>query len=130
MEDEVVFVQPVVVGLDQRGAGAFELLLDDLLREAGEVGVPNPATGEANERVPVAGEWQLENHAEHTVVAALDLGVETLSHFEHQRLDALDHRRALIADVSRGGVLETSFLTARAEDLAQRVEADLFANVE
>ena len=95
VEDEVIFVQPIVIGLDQRGAGAFDLLLNDLLGEAGEVGIPNPAAGQADERVPVAGKRQLEDHAEYAVVVVLDLGVQALTAFEHQRLDALNHRRPL-----------------------------------
>src|SRR6266516_3190332 len=68
VEDEIVFVQPVFVGLDQGGAGAVELLPDDFLREAGKVGVPDPAAGQADEPIPVAGEGEFEDHAEDAVV--------------------------------------------------------------
>ena len=123
-------MQPAVVELDQRGTGALDLLFDDLLGEAGEVGVPNPAAGQANQRVPIAGKGQLEDDAQHAVVVVLDLDVETLAAFENQRLDRLDDRRTLEADVSGSGVLEAGLLAARAEDVAEVVEADLFADVE
>ncbi len=49
------------VGLDEGGIGAVEFLLDDFAGEGGEVGVPNPAAGEADEGVPVAGEGEFED---------------------------------------------------------------------
>ena len=130
VEDEVVFMQPALVELDQRGPGALDLLFDDLLGEAGEIGVPNPAAGEADERVPVAGKRQLEDHAEHAVIVVLDLHVEAFAAFEDQRFDRLDDRSALEADVSRRRMLEAGLLAAGSKDVAQRVEVDLLANVE
>ena len=55
---------------------------------------------------------------------------EALAGFEDQRLERLDYRRPLVADVAGGRVLEAGFGGAGAEDLAQFVEADLFADVE
>src|SRR6266536_2978596 len=90
----------------------------------------NPAAGETDERVPIAGKRQLEDDAQHAVVVVLDLGVETLAAFENQRLDRFDDRGTLEADVSGSGVLEAGLLAAGAENVAEGVEADLFADVE
>src|SRR5271169_214125 len=130
VEDEVIFVQPTVVKLDQSRARAFDLLFDDLLREAGEIGVPNPTAGEADQRVPVASKGQLEDHAEHAVIVVLDLDVEPFAAFEDQRLDRFDHWRTLETDVPRSRMLEASLLPPSSEDVAQGVELDLLANVE
>ena len=63
VKDEIIFMQPAVVKLDQRGTGALDLLFDDLLGEAGEIGVPNPAAGKSDQGVPIAGKRQLEDNA-------------------------------------------------------------------
>src|ERR1019366_5054861 len=130
VEDEVIFMQPAVVELDQGGAGALDFLFDDFLGEAGEIGVPNPAAGEADERVPVAGKGQLEDDAQNPVIVVLDLNVKALAAFENQRLDRFDNRGTLEADISGGRVLEARLLAAGSEDVAQIVESDLFTDVE
>ena len=131
MEDEVVLLQPfaLVVGLDQGGRGAFELLLDDARGELFEVGVGDPAAGEFDESLPAAGEGEFEHEADDAVVVVLDLAVEALAGVEHQGLEGLLDGRALVADVG-GSLLEAGFGGAGAEDLAEFVEADLFADVE
>jgi hypothetical protein len=59
------------------------------------------------------------------------LTVKTFSGFEHQCLGGLDDGRALVADVAGEGVLEGRLLHGlRAEDFAQAIEADFFADVE
>src|SRR5215470_14014996 len=121
MEDEVVFIEPVVVRLDQGRAGALDLLLDDFLRKTGEIRVPDPAAGDADKRVPVAGERELEDYAEHAVVVILDLSVEAFATFENQRLNALDHRRTLVLDVSWSRVLEAGLLAPCAENVAKSI---------
>ena len=60
VEDEVVLAEPASIGLDQGGGGAVEALADDGLDAGGEIDVPDPAAGEADERVPVAGEGKLD----------------------------------------------------------------------
>src|SRR5436305_1591759 len=54
MKDKVVLVEPLVIELNQRRAGTLDLLLNDLLGEAREVGIPHPTAREADERVPVS----------------------------------------------------------------------------
>jgi hypothetical protein len=140
MEDEVVFLQPVGgvglgvirfdVGLDQRGRGEFELLLDDARGQSFEVGVGGPAGGKLDERVPVAGERQLEDQADDAVIVILDLALEALAAVEDERVEAFFDGRTLVADVSGSLMLEAGFGGAGAEDLAEFVEADLFADVE
>ena len=113
----------------ERGSGALELLPDDARGQLLEVGVGGPAAGEFDERVPVAGEGQLEDEADDAVVVVLDLSGEALAAFEDQRLEGLLDRRALVADVG-GSLLEAGLGGAGWEDLAELVEADLFADVE
>jgi len=54
-------------------------LTDDAGGEALEVGVGGPAAGELDERVPIAGERELEDQADHAVVVVLDLSLEALA---------------------------------------------------
>src|SRR5882724_8716894 len=72
VEDKVIFVQPLVVGLDQSRPRALQLLPGDLLREAGKVRLPNPAAGQTDKGVPVARKRQFEYHTQHAVVVVLD----------------------------------------------------------
>src|SRR5438874_575124 len=95
--------------LEQLGVGIFEQL---------------------NDRVRTARKRQLKDHAKHAVVVILDLGIEALATVEHQRLDPLHHRRALVLDVSGGRMFEASLLTPRAKDVAQSVKTDFFTDVE
>src|SRR5579859_948980 len=130
LEDEIVLLQPLgAVGLDQRGGGAFQLLPDDARGELLEVGVGGPAGGKFDELVPGTAEGQLEEQADDAVVIVLDLSREALAGFEDERLKRLFDRSALVADVG-GRLLEAGFGLARGEDLAEFVEADLFAYVE
>src|SRR5208283_1917425 len=48
VEDEIVFMQPALVELDQRGPGALDFLFGNLLGEAAENGIYNPAAGQAD----------------------------------------------------------------------------------
>ena len=105
-------------------------MLDDAGGEAFEVGVPNPAAGELDELIPVAGEGQLEDHADHAVVEILDVALQALAAFEDEGFEGLFDRRALEADVAGSEVLEAGIGGAGAEDLAELVEANLFADVE
>src|SRR5579862_9986128 len=105
-------MQPTVVEFDECRPGALDLLFDDLLGEARKIGVPNPAAGETDERIPIARKRQLENDTQNTVIVILDLDVETFAAFEDQRLDWLDNRGTLKPDVSRGRVLEAGLLAA------------------
>src|ERR1700674_1829406 len=130
MEDEIIFMEPAVVKLDQRGTGALDFLFDDLLGEAGEVGIPNPAAGQADKRVPVAGKRQLEDHAQHGVIVVLDLDVKPFAAFKDQRLDRFDDRSAFKTDVSRSRVLEARLLPPSSKDVAKGIEGDLFTDVE
>ncbi len=130
MEDEVIFVQPFFVGLDQGGAGTLQPFPGNFLGEAGKIRVPHPTAGEANKRVPIAGKLQFENYAQHAVIVILDLSVQTLTSLEHQWLNSFDHGRTLITDVSRSRMLKTRFLPPSAEDVTQGVEANLLAHVE
>ena len=131
MEDEIVFLQPLGgIGLDQRRSGALEFLLDDAGGQALEVGVPNPAAGKLDQLVPVAGEGQLEDHADHAVVEILDVALQAFAAFEDQRFEDFFHRRTLVTDVAGSEVLEAGIGGAGTQDLAQLVEANLLANVE
>src|SRR5258708_23932497 len=131
MEDEVVLLEPVSgVGLDERGGGAVEFLFDDASGQALEVGVPDPATGELDQLVPVAGEGQFEDHADHSVVEILDVALQAFAAFENEGFEDLLDRGTLVADVSGSEVLEAGISSACAEDLPELVEANLFADVE
>ena len=130
VEDEVVLLQPFSdVGLVERGGGAFELLLDDTRGELFEVGVGGPAAGEFNECVPAAGEGKFELEADDAIIVVLDFSGEALATFQGQWLKGLLDRSALVAHVG-GSLLETGFGLTGGEDLAELVEADLFADVE
>ena len=67
-----------------------------------EVDVPDPAAAQADQRVPVAGKRQLEDHAQHAVVVILDLAFEALATVQNQGIDRLHHRRTLIAHIAGG----------------------------
>src|SRR5580704_5829928 len=96
-----------------------------------EIDVPHPAAAQPNQSVPVAGEWELQHHADYTVIVKLDLAVELLATLEDQCIDGLDHRRALITDVAGGRMLQRRLLQgARAEDFTQLVETDFLTDVE
>ena len=94
-----------------------------------EVGVGGPAAGEFDESVPAAGEGKFELEADDAVIVVLDFSGKALAAFERQGLKGLFDRSALVADVG-GSLLETGFGLAGREDLAELVEADLFADVE
>ncbi len=131
VENEVVLTQPLRIGLDQRRGGPLQFLADDAGGVLLKVDVPDPAAAHADQRVPVAGKRQLEDHAQYAVVVILDLTVKALAAVQHQGVDGFDDRRALVADVSGSGMLEAWVLyRTRAKDLAQLVEPDFFANVE
>ena len=125
MENEVVLLQPLLGGirLDECGSGALQLLLRNASGETLKVGVGSPAAGELRQRVPAAREWQLENQADYAVVVVLDVSFEALTALKDQGLQGLFHRRALVADVSGGLVLETGRGRTGAEDIAQIVQA-------
>lgn len=131
VEDEVVLGEPVGVGFVERGAGALETLADDEGGVSGEVDVPDPAGGEGDEALPVGGEGELEDDGEDAVVVVLDLGAEALAAVEDERFDGFDDGRALVADVAGSGVFERRLRDGGgAEDMAELVEANLFADVE
>ena len=131
VENEVVLTQPFRIGLHQRRSGPLQFLADDAGGVLVKVDVPDPAAAQANQRVPVAGKRQLEDHAQDAVVVILDLAFQALAAVEHQRLNGFDHRGPLVADVSGSRMLEAGLLQgAGAEDLAQLVEPDFFANIE
>ena len=131
VENKVVLTQPLRIGLDQRRRRPLQLLADDAGRVLLKVHVPDPAAAHADQGVPVAGKRQLEDHAQHAVVVILDLAFQALATVQDQGFDGLDHRRPLVANVSRSGVLEAGLLQgAGAKNLPQLVEPDLFANVE
>ncbi len=131
MKDEIVFLQPLRgIGLDQRGSGTLEFFLDDASRQTFKVGIPNPTAGKLDQVVPVAGEGQLENHADHAIVEVFDLTLQALAAFEDQRFEDFFHRRTLEPHVSGSHVLKAGVNGARAEDVAKLVEANLFADIE
>src|SRR5260221_35712 len=122
VEDEIIFMEPDVVKLDQRGTGALDFLFDDFLREAGEIGVTNPAAGDAHERIPVTGKWQFEHNAQHTVIVVLDLDIEPFAALQDQGFDPFDDGSTFEADVSGRGVLAAGLLSASSKDVTQCVE--------
>src|ERR1700722_7960618 len=131
MEDEVIFTQPFGIRLYQCRRCMLQLLAGDAGGMRGEIDVPHPAAAKADQRVPAAAKWQFEDYADHAVVVILDLAIQTLAALEYQRLDRLDDRRTLVADVPRGGVLHAGmFDRAGPENLPQLVEFNLLANVE
>src|SRR5262249_52958991 len=129
VEDEVVLVQPVFIGLDQGWSSTLQLPLDNLGRQTRKVSVPNPPAGKANQGLPVTGERQLENHAENAVVVVLDLTVEALTAVENQRLNRFHYRGSLVLHVPWGRVFEAGFCRAGSEDLPKFVEPNLFGDV-
>jgi hypothetical protein len=131
VEDEVVLGEPVGVGFVKRGAGTLEAFACDGGGVGAEVNVPDPARREGDEAVPVAGEGEFEDDGEDAVVVVLDLCAETLAGVEDEGFDCFHDGRALVADVVGRGVLERRLGDGRgAEDLAELVEANLFADVE
>src|SRR5580698_497013 len=130
MKNEIIFMQPGIVKFDQRRTSALDFLFDDLLRKAGEVGIPNPAASETDKRVPIARKWQLEYHAKHTVIVILDLHVKPFATFKNQRFNRLNHWSALKAHVSWSRMFKTSLLSASSEDVTQSVKVYFLADIE
>ena len=110
MEDEVVLIQPVVVGLNQCGFCPLQLLPGDAGGVAFKVYLPDPATGQLNQRVPVARKRKLKHDAQDAVIVVLDLALQPFAALQNQRLDRLHDRRTLIAHVARRRVLEGGLL--------------------
>ena len=81
MEDEVVFAEPFFVGFDESRGCAGETGAHSFGGLRGEVDLPDPAAGEADEFFPGTGEGLLEDDAEDTVVVVLDGAVEALAGF-------------------------------------------------
>src|SRR5437879_3119671 len=115
MEDEVVLLQPFGgVGFDQRGADAFEFLLDDASGQTLEVGVPNPAAGKLDQLFPIAREGQFEDYADYAVVKIPDVTLQALAALKDKRLEDFFDRRTLVADVAGSEVFEAGIGGARA----------------
>jgi len=124
-------LQPAVlaVTLDQGGSGALEFLADYAAGQIFEVGVRGPAGGEFDQFLPVAGEREFEDQADDAVIVILDLSGEALAGVEDQGLERLLDGRPLVANVG-WGFFETGLGSAGSDDVAEGVEADLFADVE
>ena len=80
--------------------------------------------------MPVAGKRQFEDHADYAVVEIFDLALQALAAFQNQWFQDFFYRRTLEADVARSHVFEAGVDGAGAEDVAQLVKANLFADVE
>ncbi len=80
--------------------------------------------------VPVAGERELEDHADYAVIEIPDVALESLATFKNQRLEGFFDWRALVADVAGSEMPEAGVGGAGAENLAELVEANFFADVE
>src|ERR1700691_3809503 len=93
---------------------------------------PQPAAkGEAAERAPAAGEGELVEDADDTVVVVFDFAGELLAGIENEGIGSHDDGRTLVAHIGWGSVLEVGLLDGPAvDDLLQPVKADLLANVE
>ena len=131
MKDEVVLAEPAGIGLDQGGRDPFQALADDGLDTGGEIDVPHPSAGEADEAVPVAGEGNLEKDADDAVVVVLDLARQPLAGFENEGIRGDDDGRALIANIGGSDMLEAGLLEGSAvDDLLELVDTDLLADVE
>ena len=135
VEDEVILLQEVSsaflsgVGLDQRRRGALKLLAHDAQGELFEVGVGGPAAGEFDEGIPATGKRQGELKADDAVIVVLDLTGKALAGFEDQRLERFFDRRPLVSNIG-WGLFEAGLGRARPKNVAEDVEAYLFADVE
>src|SRR2546429_9714970 len=123
MKDEVVLLEPAFgrIRLNERRSGTLQFFFRDAGGETLKVRVRGPAARELYQGVPVAGEGELENQADHAVVVVLNVAFEALTAFEDQGLQSLLDGRALVADVSRGLVLEAGRRSPGTEDIAQLV---------
>ena len=74
MEDEIIFMQPAVVELDQSRprrarSSALTIFWAKLVKSVSQT----QRLARRDERVPVAGKRQLEDHTQHAVIVVLDL---------------------------------------------------------
>lgn len=131
VDDEVVLGEPLGVGFDQRRVSHGKALPDDLFRLRREVDLPGPATCAGDQLLPGGREGELKDDADDAVVVVLDFAGETLTAFEHQRSGGFDDGRALVTDVSGGGMFEGRLLEGGgAEKSAQVLKVNLFAHIE
>lgn len=73
----------------------------------------------------------MKDNADDAVVVVLDLSEQMFAGIENEGFTRLDHGRALVAYVSRRGVLESGFLDGGGtEKLTEAVQANLFGDVE
>src|ERR1039457_2277677 len=81
--------------------------------------------------IPIARERQLEDNAHHTVVVVLNVSFETLTAFENKRIDLLDYRWPLIANIGWRRMLQARLLHGTsAHRLLQDVESEFLAHIE
>ena len=107
------------------------LRADHGLGAGGEIDIPDPAAGEADQGVPIAGKGELVKDADDAIVVVFDFAGELLAGIEDEGIGGHDDGRALVADVGGSGVFEVGLLDGAAvNDLLQAVEEDLFADVE
>jgi hypothetical protein len=97
----------------------------------GEVDLPGPTAGEGDQSLPGAGEREMENDTDDTIVVVLDLSEKPFPCIENERLGGLDDRWPFVANVAWCGVFEGRLLDGRgAEKLAETVETDLLGDIE
>lgn len=130
VDNEIVFGEPVGIGLDERRGGDLKALANDAGGMGGEVDLPGPAAGESDESLPGTGEGKLEDGADDTIVVVFNLAEEALAGFEDERLGRLNHRRTLVADIARSGMFECGLLDGRStQEVAEAVKTNLFRDV-
>ena len=95
-----------------------------------EIRVPHPASTQLYQRVPISRKGQFEDETDYAVIVVLNLALEALPRFEHQRLQGFDYRGPLVTNVGWGGILEAGFESACTEYFSKLIQADLFADVE
>ena len=129
MKDAVVFAEPVLVRLHHRGRRTFQLYPSNAGGERFKIRVPDPAAGQLHQLAPVPREGQLENQTDDAVVVILDLSFQAFAGLQDHRLNPLQNGRPLVANISGRGMLEAGLHRSGADNLAQLVQPDFFANV-
>src|SRR5260370_17904599 len=130
-EDKIIFVQPVLIRFDQCSSYNLQLFLGYGAGLLLQPALRHPTAGKINEGPPISLERNLKDEAHDSVVVILDGSLDGLTAINDKQIQSLDHRRTNELGILIGGMLLQPLPHAFcAQDAAQLIKIDLFANIE